>query len=162
VPLLFEEFTLGPDLVIDELTASGSGPEVVIRNAGNAPVVDTFWVDVYFNPTETPGLNKTWPMIAPAGAVWGVTKSLEPGESLTLTVGGDYYDAGRSSVSFPAGAQVYGLVDSVNLLTHYGGVLETNEDNNLRGPVDSTAAAGGDSLTGRAGDELPLKGLPKR
>jgi hypothetical protein len=77
-------------------------------------------------------------------------------------VGGAYYDAGRSSASFPAGAQVYGYVDSVNMLTNYGGVQEIDEGNNLAGPVVSIAEAGGDSLTGRAGEELPLKGLPKR
>ena len=162
LPLILRGFTSGPDLVIDSLSAGSGGPEVVIRNAGNAPVVDAFWVDVYFNPNQTPSLNHPWPTIAPAGAVWGVTQTLAPDEELTLTVGGAYYDAGRSSASFPAGAQVYGLVDSVNLLTHYGGVQEIDESNNLFGPVDSTAAAGGDSLTGRAGEEISLKGLPKR
>ncbi len=160
LPLILRGFTSGPDLVIDSLSAGSGGPEVVIRNAGNAPVVDAFWVDVYFNPTETPGLNKTWPMIAPAGAVWGVTQTLAPDEELTLTVGGAYYDAGRSSASFPAGAQVYGYVDSVNQATNYGGVLEIDETNNLAGPVASTAEVAGP--LGAAADALSAAGLPNR
>jgi hypothetical protein len=42
---------------------------VTIRNKGNAPVVDAFWVDVYFNPSHTPGINQPWDTIASHGVV---------------------------------------------------------------------------------------------
>ncbi len=47
----------GTDLVVDSLTATGSAITVTIRNAGSMTVDDAFWVDVYFNPGQTPGLN---------------------------------------------------------------------------------------------------------
>lgn len=106
--LIVRNFVSAPDLVIDSLSSDANGPLVVIRNTGNAAMTDTFWVDVYYNPTRTPGLNNPWPMIAPAGAVWGVTKSLTAGESLTLTVGDPYYFPQYSNAGFPIGTQVYG------------------------------------------------------
>ena len=56
----------------------------------------------------------------------------------SLTPGGASYFAERSSSSFPAGATVYALVDSVNHRTNYGNVAESNESNNLAGPVSAT------------------------
>jgi CSLREA domain-containing protein len=160
LPLVVRGFATAPDLVITSLSSDANGPRVVIRNAGNAAVVDGFWVDVYFNPRETPSLNKTWSMIAPAGAVWGITESMDTGETITLTVGGPYYQAAYSSPRFPSGAQVYAQVDSVDTLTDYGGVLESNETNNVAGPVISTAEV---SYSG-AGEILPpaTTALPTR
>ncbi|MCB0225842.1 MAG: hypothetical protein KDI02_19295, partial [Anaerolineae bacterium] len=103
-----------------------------------------------------------WPTIAPAGAVWGVTKPLAPGESLTLTVGDAYYfGPPDSSASFPAGATVYVYVDSVNHNTSYGNVKEGNESNNLSAPVISTA---GDSSAAAQDVAAPASraGLPER
>jgi len=143
LPIIMNGFINGPDLVIDELTAGSGGITVTIRNVGTEPAVDAFWVDVYFNPSQTPAVNKPWQSIAPAGATWGVTKELARDETLTLTVGGDYYFAGESSTTFPAEASVYALVDSVNHNTNYGNVQEGNEGNNLRGPVTSAAEING-------------------
>ncbi len=121
----------------------------------------SFWVDVYFNPTQTPALNQPWNSIAPAGAVWGVTDPLGPGQSLTLVSGGPYYFAAYSSPSFPGGAQVYGLVDSINHATNYGNVAESNETNNLFGPVTSPTALTGVATS--AGSPLPgAENLPAR
>jgi hypothetical protein len=147
------------------LSAGSGGIEISIRNLGNAPVTDAFWVDAYFNPTQIPSLNKEWETIAPAGAVWGVTgaglSQLTPGGTLTLTSGDAFYSPADSSpLPFPAGAAVYALVDSVNYSTTYGNVLESNEDNNLFGPVVSTAAVG-DAPAASAGTPS-LEGLPQR
>jgi hypothetical protein len=140
------------------LTTGAGGPQVVIRNAGNTPVTDAFWVDVYFNPTPAPPpLNRTWQSLAPYGAHWGVTQTLAPGETLTLTSGGPYYAGGSSS--FPAGLPVYAYADSINYATTYGNVKESNEANNAFGPVNSTAAAS--SVAGAEGIASP-KGLPGR
>ena len=77
-------------------------------------------------------------MIADHGQVWGVTDDLLPGGSLTLTSGGSYFAPEYSSpLPLPAGATVFGLVDSINFSTNYGNVLELNEENNLFGPAIS-------------------------
>jgi hypothetical protein len=145
LPLIVKNAASGPDLVIDSLSATSSGVTLVLRNQGNAPVVDAFWVDVYFNPTSTPTLNQRWQDIASHGAVWGVQGTalpLDPGETLTLTSGDIYYFPALSSPApLPVGASVFALADSVNFGTSYGAVQEINEGNNLFGPVISTASS---------------------
>jgi hypothetical protein len=159
LPFIGKAASPGCDLVIDEVNAGSGGITVKIRNQGRTAVTDSFWLDVYFNPSQTPVVNRPWDTIAPAGAVWGVTRALNPGESLTLTSGGAYYSASHSSASFPAGAQLYALVDSINFSTTYGNVREDNESNNLFGPVVSTAG----SQAQAAGESEPAPaGLPKR
>jgi len=88
---------------------------------------------------------------------WGVTKNLAPDEELTLTVGDQYYDADESSSSFPDGATVYGLVDSVNHTTSYGNVWESNEANNL---WPAAGSAGVQAAGSSGGTSTP--GLPSR
>ena len=140
--------------------ASSSQIIVTLRNDGNQAINDTFWVDVYFNPSQTPTVNRPWDTIAPAGAVWGVTKSLAQGETLVLTSGGAYYDASGSSLTFPVGAQVYVYVDSVNHNTDYGNVQERNEGNNLPGPVMSTMDLTGPVIS--SGIRVLVEKLPER
>ncbi|MEM7030557.1 MAG: Ig-like domain-containing protein, partial [Chloroflexota bacterium] len=133
-----------PDLVVDSVSINNGQISVVIRNAGNGSITDAFWVDAYFNPTETPSLNKGWPDIAPAGIIWGVTKDvIVPNETIILTIGDQYYFADRSSSSFPTDATIYILVDSINYDTAYGNVQESDESNNLGGPTSG-------SITGQA------------
>jgi hypothetical protein len=165
LPLITKDLVILPDLVIDSLTASSSGVTLVIRNQGNAPVGNAFWVDVYFNPSVPPGINQPWQTIAAHGQVWGVTgtglSQLTPGGTLTLTRGDAFYFPQYSSTPpLPVGANVYGLVDSVDFSTSFGGVQESNEANNRFGPVVSTAAAGVPS-TGQAAAPSP-GGLPAR
>ncbi len=162
LPLLVNTLSEIADLVIvpGSLQARGGSITLEIRNAGNTPIEDAFWVDVYFNPSQVPALNKPWDTIAPYGAVWGVTQALAPGESLVLTSGGAYYVPAASSPTFPAGAQVYALVDSVNYVTGYGNVLESNESNNLAGPV--TSVQGQAATTGSQGRQPALDRLPER
>jgi hypothetical protein len=162
LPALFKRFISAPDLVVDNLVATNSAVTLTIRNAGTAAVVDDFWVDVYFNPGQKPTLNQPWNTIAPAGAVWGITKSLAVGESLSLTTGGAYYfgPPDSSALPFPAGVPVYAFVDSVNYSTSYGSVRESREGNNVFGPIISTAT--GRPLT-LPTTETPLRqGLPGR
>jgi hypothetical protein len=165
LPMILKGFVSAPDLVVTSLTTSSSSVTVVIRNQGNAPVVDAFWVDVYFNPGVTPSLNKRWQDIASHGQVWGVTGSglsqLGPGGTLTLTTGDSFYFAQFSSTPpLPAGANVFALADSVDFSTSYGAVQESDEGNNLFGPVVS-AATGGSSAAGQTESPSP-EGLPPR
>ncbi len=158
LPLITNGLSAQPDLVIDSLAVSGGQIIMTLRNAGSTAVTDDFWVDVYFNPTPAPPpLNRTWQSIAQAGAHWGVTDPLAPGETLTLTLGGPYY--GGSSSTFPAGAQVYAYVDCINYATSYGNVQESNEGNNVFGPVVSTAAG---SLPAGAAPQAASAELPER
>jgi hypothetical protein len=161
LPLVVSGYTTAPDLVITDLSAGGDSITVKLENQGNAAVTDDFWVDVYFNPTETPALNQPWQNIAPAGATWGVTADIPAGDSLTLTVGDAYYATQYSSSSFPTGAQVYGYVDSVSYASSTGAVYESNEGNNLFGPVTSGTGSGAVPLNSQ-GDGPDLAGLPQR
>ena len=66
------------------------------------------------------------------GIVWGVTASqapMMPGDTLTLTIGDQYWSDRYSTFTgaMPAGTEVWAQVDAVNLDTDYGGVLETHE-----------------------------------
>ena len=164
LPLVWKGFVYAPDLVVDSLVATSDAVTVTIRNAGTATVIDAFWVDVYFNPTETPGVNKPWDTIASHGVVWGVTTTIQAGDVLTLTTGGDYYFPEYSSTPpLPVGANVYAFVDSINYSTTYGAVQESNEGNNLFGPETSTASVGGEvGSVGNQGRSPSREGLPSR
>jgi hypothetical protein len=138
---------LAPDLVVERIVAAGSQVQVVIRNRGNAAVAasDEFWVDLYINPSHAPAYNETWPLLGSRGATWGVTAPALPlaaGGVFTLTTGGDYYWPTKSHIVWPlaAGTAVYAQVDSANAATAYGAVPESDESNNVGGPVAATAA----------------------
>ena len=108
---------------------------MVIQNIGESPVgaEDGFWVDLYINPNPPPtGVNQTLEQHAADGWVWGAIPPplpLGPGDEYTLSIGDRYYVHGRSSVPrrIEAGAVIYVQVDSANVHTDYGGVLETHE-----------------------------------
>jgi PKD repeat protein len=93
----------GPDLVVSSLTAVGSNIEVVITNQGNTAVTNDFWVDVYIDPDPVPTMvNQTWQLVADQGLVWGVsTITLNPGQSLTLTINGAHYRPELSDFTGP-------------------------------------------------------------
>jgi uncharacterized repeat protein (TIGR01451 family) len=130
LPIISNDYVAAPDLVIAQIIATEDSIQVVIRNDGNVMVEESFWVDAYINPDPAPTqVNQTWVDVASQGLVWGVTADLEPGETLTLTVGGAYYKPQYSSVSWPlpVGTVVYAHVDSYNVGTTYGRVLENHE-----------------------------------
>ncbi len=125
------------------------------------PITENFWVDVYFDPTETPTLNHEWETIAAHGAVWGVTDNIPVGSTLTLTVGDKYYYANESSnPPFPVGVPAYTYIDSINYNTDYGNIRELDETDNLFGPVISTAGA--DAILPLNGEAPSAAELPGR
>ncbi|MEM7033239.1 MAG: choice-of-anchor Q domain-containing protein [Chloroflexota bacterium] len=136
LPLLTNNTVSGPDLIIEALLATRDHVTVTIRNQGTQATMDDFWVDVYFNPNQIPTLNQPWQKIAEAGAHWGVTTRLAPNERLTLIIDGPYF-VNKSQGAFPISSQVYGYVDSININTTYGNILEGNEENNLSQPISS-------------------------
>jgi uncharacterized repeat protein (TIGR01451 family) len=143
LPLVVNQFTSAPDLVVHELLVNETGVTVVIGNIGNAPVMTPFWVDVYFNPDPPPtAVNQTWQMLGEEGLVWGVTTPILPGQTLALTIGDLYFVPEESNFSgvIGVGTAVYAQVDSAAAGSDYGAVLELHEIlglpyNNIIGPV---------------------------
>lgn len=140
---MLKDFNQAPDLVVDQLTVGSDGVTVVIKNIGGGPVVDGFWVDVYLNPTAPPTYNQPWQKLAAEGLVWGVTQPIPAGGALTLTLGDAFYAPkhSRFSGTIAPGTPVWAQVDSINLNTNYGGVLESHEGNNVTGPVSGPTGA---------------------
>lgn len=149
-----------PDLVVTGLVATANRVVVTIQNQGDGPAVDEFWIDFYVNPLPPPAaVNQVWYDGRSAqGIVWAITNELDPasqplpllpGQSFTVTFRDVYVDDYYTGFAFPLvpDTPVYAHVDSVNLLTNYGGVFEAHEArggayNNLFGPVYVTGEAG--------------------
>jgi len=166
VPIVVKAYGLppGPDLVVERIEVTGSHVLVVIKNQGTlpVPVENSFWVDLYVDPDPAPTrVNQTWPMLCDFGVAWGVTAPalpLAPGGTLTLTIGDPYYQADDSNfpASLPTGTPIYVQVDSANVGTTYGAVLEDHEMagwtyNNVGGPVFSTLSTMGEGAAGTGG-----------
>jgi uncharacterized repeat protein (TIGR01451 family) len=154
LPLVLNSYAIAPDLVVEHIAVTSDSAQVVIKNQGNAPVSsnDPFWVDLYVDPDPVPtGVNQTWGSLCGQGIAWGVESPalpLEPGGTITLTIGDAYYWAEYSNFpgSLPAGTPIYVQVDSADVQTTYGAVLESHEImgdayNNVGGPVFSTLLA---------------------
>jgi pimeloyl-ACP methyl ester carboxylesterase/subtilisin-like proprotein convertase family protein len=156
-PYNFKQFerVIAPDLVVQEIIATENQIQVVIKNQGTDPVPPEhdFWVDVYINPKTPPtAVNQVWDFVGDEGLVWGVVAPavpLQPGQTVTLTIGDGYYwpTLSKFSGAIPIGTPIYAQVDSANANTTYGGVLESHEMeggtyNNILGPVLSKGVGG--------------------
>jgi predicted outer membrane repeat protein len=172
LPIIMQNFG-APDLIVTDILATSSGITVTIKNIGTGPAVDPFWVDAYINPNPVPtAVNQVWyDGRSSHGVVWGVTTALAVNQSLTLTIHDAYWSDYYSDFTPPlaVGSQVYAQVDSVNLLTTYGGVLESHElvsgpYNNVLGPVISalSAASNSQSLIFRSDSADSSHPLPDR
>jgi len=132
---------VAPDLIVERLIATSKFVQLVIKNQGNAPVTNEFWVDFYVDPNPPPTkVNEVWYENGRSkeGLAWGVTSSalpINPNDVLILTFSiepgaPNLYAApaySRYSGTMAPGTPVYAQVDSVNSDTTYGGVLETHE-----------------------------------
>jgi hypothetical protein len=144
-----------PDLIVDSITVEPSANldastkvkvTVVIKNIGNEATMDTFYVDLFVNPRETPPNHggTSWFQLCrndgcsgERGVVWVINGSLDEGQSLTLTseLASDPYIYQRSTrwdKRFDAGeVALWAIVDSyqVNQLPS-GRIAERNENNN--------------------------------
>ncbi len=160
-----------PDLVVDDLLVSNSDIQVVVLNRGRTPASNGFWVDGYIDPDPPPSsVNDIWQAVADEGLVWGVTGvTLNPGQMLTLTIDGLYYDASHSNFSglIPDNTPVYAQVDSAHAGTGYGAVLKSHEFaggpyNNISSPVVPSLSSLAplplsDSAQQRGTSELPKR-----
>ncbi|MBN1873941.1 MAG: DUF11 domain-containing protein [Anaerolineae bacterium] len=141
LPLTMRNYISGPDLVVDTITVitdADTGDrqiEVTIRNQGSQSVTTTFWVDLYLNPDPPPtAVNQVWQDVSEHGATWGITSNalpIAPGTALRLRTGeGQTFfrtDLSDLPSSIPGGTKIYAHVDSANVNTTYGAVLETHE-----------------------------------
>jgi hypothetical protein len=160
LPLIVKEFATAPDLIVTNVVASSSAVTVTIVNAGTATVVDAFWVDVYVNPSPAP------PALNQLGDLWwGLDVAnggipVRPGQVITLTLDSPLFAAGNPFPITP-GSNIYAQVDSFGTYG-YGEVDESNENNNVRGPVLSVAGLGSPPLGRSRGAAFNAEGLPPR
>lgn len=111
---------------------------VVITNIGLSKA-EPFWVDLYINPSSVPSsANLQWQQLctlAPCfGIAWNVTRSLAPGEVITLTSTNDHFVADFTNWPgwFASGtSDIYIYIDSYSPSKADGSVLEANEANNI-------------------------------
>ncbi|MBX2997476.1 MAG: hypothetical protein KF893_03115 [Caldilineaceae bacterium] len=134
-----------PDLAIEQIVVDEGVVQLILRNIGDAPVLEEFWVDLYIDPHTAPTVvNQTWDLMGDQGLVWGVTESalpLAPGESLPLTQGDAYYwpDYSLLTSALTADTRIYAQVDSFSEESAHGGIFERDEEtgavyNNIFGP----------------------------
>jgi hypothetical protein len=173
-----------PDLIVEQILATPNNVSVKIKNIGTEAVAagTGFWVDAYIDPPVPPRrVNDIWEDFASQGLAWAVTGvglPLEPGASLTLSIGDAYYVAQKSRFagSMRPGTPIYAQVDSASESNWYGGVWERHEMfgpaynelhyNNVSDPTPSGAAVegtGGDlNLDAVPSEPLHMEGLPPR
>jgi uncharacterized repeat protein (TIGR01451 family) len=161
LPLVMNNYSNAPDLVVTEVIATRNAITVTVENQGDSRIEgfeQEFWVDVYIDPDTMPvSVNQTWQHVGTQGLVWGVTMAafpMDPGEEIVLVANssgsGTYYWPELSQVTWPipVGTPIWAQVDSAHASTAYGAVWENHERtggvyNNIRGPVFSTSAGEG-------------------
>jgi PKD repeat protein len=152
LPLVMRNFFTAPELIVQSVSASSEVITVVIKNIGDAPAAQSFWVDAYVDPNPPPtAVNQIWwdQNRSLQGVAWAVDEPfvpLEPGAVITLTSRDPNVSPERTLFqgNLPVGTPIYAQVDSYNYQTDYGAVLERQEMlglpyNNILGPVYSTA-----------------------
>lgn len=131
LPLVLRNYLVAPDLIVTGIVVASDQVTVTIQNIGNGPAESPFWVDFYVDPHPVPtAVNQVWyDGRSRTGVVWGIPPIVAPGEVLTLTLYDQYWSDYYSDPLTPvaAGTPLYAQVDSVNLNTNYGGVLESHE-----------------------------------
>jgi uncharacterized repeat protein (TIGR01451 family) len=159
-----------PDLTVTAITVTPPNPvagqpvdlAVTIKNQGTLATSGCFWTDLYINPIRPPKLNDTWDQISSEGLTWYVC-NIGIGESITLRINDSHFrsDYSRFSGTFaaPITYTLYAQVDNWNSATSYGGVYESNEQNNVYGP--QVVPVSGAAVTG-ASIENKLLLLPAR
>lgn len=124
-----------PDLVVEEIVVSPDTAQITIKNEGSGALLpgNDFWVDLYLCPDSPPTtVNQIWEDVGDAGLVWGISTRgllLPPDGELTLNINDPHFDSNKSDYPelLPTSCQVYVQVDSSNLATNFGGVLENHE-----------------------------------
>jgi uncharacterized repeat protein (TIGR01451 family)/fimbrial isopeptide formation D2 family protein len=123
------------DILVTPADAPAS--RVVIKNMGNVDIAEAFWVALYLDPTSAVQINKFWYDVGcQNGIVWYVNTPLPAGQSRTLTLAEASSPYTQWVDSFSAGTHsVWAQVDAYAGAGATGLVQETNEGDNIRGPV---------------------------
>jgi len=131
-----------PDLIVTGLEIFPPKPETGepalfrtrIRNQGDG-AAGGFWVQLYLDPKETPYVNSIASQLG-TGLLWYVD-GMAPGEEITLSSSNSYPSHSNYPGSLASGMhRVYVLVDAYHTEGTAGLVLESDEANNLLGPID--------------------------
>ncbi|MEN9934006.1 MAG: hypothetical protein RLZZ387_585, partial [Chloroflexota bacterium] len=138
---------------------------VTITNTGTGATESGFWVDLYVHPSRMPATNLRWDRICGIdpcrGIAWYVSRSLAPGQSITLhSLRGSYVEEATVwDGRLPAGTRsLYVYVDSWNPSVDTGAIRELDEANNLFGRTNMTVA--GVAVAPKQGAvELPARPL---
>jgi len=131
-----------PDLVVDKVVIApqaslGSAPltvTVTIRNDGSVEVANGFWVGLSVDPATPPTVNSV-AVLEGQGALWYVPR-LNAHESRTLSMKDldDRYSTFSGRLS-EGRHELYVYVDAYNMEGEVGLVAESDESNNLLGPL---------------------------
>ena len=138
LPTVMNNYAPGKNLMATLIVATPTNlaaTSVTIRNTGDVAVTEEFWVVLYVDPTSPVQVNKFWWEVGSTkGISWRVTTPIPAGQTLTLTASGSYVDAARTSWPPTLGTHTLWVQADA-----YGGpfglVKETNESDNIYGPV---------------------------
>ncbi|MFQ6001661.1 MAG: CARDB domain-containing protein, partial [Anaerolineae bacterium] len=107
---------------------------VTIANVGRAPTGGGFWTGLYIDPQEPPFVNSVSTEVG-SGLFWYIP-GLEAGEAITLTA--EEVEERHSDfigAFAPGRHELYLYVDAYNPGVEEGLVVESEEGNNLLGPI---------------------------
>ncbi|GEM_PF-2084225 len=135
LPLVLRNYSVGPDLIVEDVNFGENHIAITIRNQGKLPVPapEGFWIDLYVNPSPAPTqVNQLWDPISPYGAAWGVDRDalpIPPNETYIIYLYDKFHKPAytRLPAALRAGDVIYVQVDSYNGATNYGVVLEDHE-----------------------------------
>lgn len=142
LPLILNNYASEADLIITDFSVNlaDNNVSITIKNVGDRSITEDFWVDLYLNPKTVPtAANDVWELLGKHGAAWGIEQTLAPDASLTLTLNDTFYIPEKSNMpqTIPSDAILYAQVDSANRNVNYGGVMESDETNNVFGPLNT-------------------------
>ncbi|MFN8457935.1 MAG: hypothetical protein U0401_25340, partial [Anaerolineae bacterium] len=143
LPIILQSFVALPNLTSTLTINTAVNPPlvtVVVKNIGNDPVDEGFWVDFYVNPSIPPGsltgADRRWQRVSSRGIAWQVASPLMPGSSVTLSSSGGF-DTNQSNwgSALPSGSyNFYALADSFDNNDPAGAIYveiqESNESDN--------------------------------
>jgi hypothetical protein len=137
-----------PDLAVWNMTAEPPAPRegspiavtLTVVNQGMADA-EGFWVELYADPVEEPTLNSLCTELG-RGAFWYVS-GLTAGEAVTLTTENVYELYSDYPTAWEAGTHhFYAVVDAYGPIKEAGLIRESDEGNNLLGPLVLEVARG--------------------
>jgi uncharacterized repeat protein (TIGR01451 family) len=161
-----------PDLTITQMVAipaslpagqTGWNVQITVKNVGTAPLPNGVWMDLYVDPVASRlpiHANEPFYEISTYGGVWWLPQ-LNPGESVVLSkaeILPDWLPFFPDRFTTPGDHVVYAQIDSLDERTTpppaWARVYESNENNNIFGPV-IVHVTGVTNLSMGAADALP-------